>query len=276
MGQAPKCFLGVNGMKANVKVMANFRVKENYYLMELQRPEVAKNARAGQFIHARCKDSKDPLLRRPFSIYSLDSDKGRIKILYEIKGMGTELLSKYKEGDFLDIMAPLGNGFNLEGNISSAILVGGGIGGAPLMALAESLKGRGINRIYFLVGAQSKDKLIPTVDFESLGVNVITATDDGSEGHRGYITDLLPMKLKESSEGCTVFACGPRPMLKAVAQICARKNIPCQLSLEEIISCGVGACQGCVCKVKDNDTETYHRVCLEGPVFDSGEVVWDV
>lgn len=264
-------------MHIMAKVIMNFNVKPDYYLLGFHAPEISRKAKPGQFVHIRCKNSKDPLIRRPFSFYSIDESCGIIKILYEVKGIGTKLLSSYKEGEYLDVLAPMGNGFQMNNSIQGAVLVGGGVGGAPMVAVAKSLVDMGIKDIQILLGAQTRDKIIPTSGFEALGLEVQLATEDGSCGHHGYVTDLLtPILDKINHKKYTVMACGPQPMLKTTAEICNSKNCPCQLSMDAIITCGVGACQGCVCKVKEDSEEIYHRACIEGPVFNSQEVVWDV
>lgn len=264
-------------MRAKAKIVEHVNVGPGYYLLGMLAPEIAAKAEAGQFIHIRCIETRDPLLRRPFSFYSIDPGSGIIKILYEVRGIGTRLLSRYPEGEALDILGPLGNGFKVSGPYVKAILVGGGIGGAPMFALAQKLRYHGVKEIKLLLGAPTKDKILPRDDFYSLGAEVEIATDDGSAGHHGPVTDLLPPAIEQAGNSdCTVFACGPDRMLRAVAEICSYRQVSCQLSMDAFMGCGVGACQSCACKIRDDKNEVcYARVCIEGPVFDSREVVWD-
>lgn len=262
-------------LQVEAKIVKHVNVGPDYYLLELTAPEIACQAQPGQFVHVKCQEGKDPLLRRPFSFYGIDRDKGIIKILYEVRGYGTDLLSKQPEGYRLDIMGPLGNGFCIGTSNNTAVLIGGGIGSAPMAALARRLPEYGFKSTIVLLGAPIKEKIIPFEEFETAGAEIKTATDDGSMGHKGFVSDLLPSVLQGTDKKAEVFACGPFKMLKAVSEACNKYGVSCQVSLDEIMACGVGACQGCACKVYRNDEEVYERACTEGPIFDSREVVWD-
>ena len=207
------------------------------------------------------------------------------------------MLADFVVGDEIDLLGPLGTHFSVEKLLpeAHAILVGGGIGAPPMAALAQALSHREIAKVTVLLGAATRDKLVPESIFETVGAKVLVATNDGSKGHHGFVTELLDSVVEADMEAgldgdnlltdnslLAVFACGPNGMLKAVRDYCLDRNIPCQISLEEIMACGVGACQGCVCKVKAEGSEgdtgqgfEYVRVCTEGPVFEAGEVVWD-
>jgi dihydroorotate dehydrogenase electron transfer subunit len=252
------------------------KVASDIFMLTLSAPEVAVSAKAGQFIHIKCGKGLDPLLRRPFSLSEIDRSSGTISIIYEVRGKGTKLLSDYLEGQELDVLGPLGNSFFIEDLDAQnhAILVGGGIGAPPMAALGQALKDHGLNKVTIILGAATKDKLLPEEIFTQTDAEVLLATDDGTMGHKGFVTELLPQTM-DNKEQYVVFACGPGGMLKAVGDYCLQRDIPCQLSLEEVMACGVGACQGCACKVKDNPGFKYVRVCREGPVFKAGEVVWD-
>ena len=264
-------------MLVNALVTEHRQVAEDIFLMSLLAPEIAASAKAGQFIHIKCGKGLDPLLRRPFSLSSIDKARGTVSVIFEVRGRGTELLSDMIVGQQLDVLGPLGNSFFLDDltNDDYLILVGGGIGAPPLIALAQALKVRGLSNVTAILGAAMQAKLLPKEIFGQLGVEVLFATDDGSIGHHGFVTDLLPQLTMDTDNRYAVFACGPRGMLQAVGDYCIKRNIPCQLSLEEVMACGVGACQGCVCKVKGNSGFDYVRVCRDGPVFKAEEVVWD-
>ncbi|HID96009.1 MAG TPA: dihydroorotate dehydrogenase electron transfer subunit [Candidatus Latescibacteria bacterium] len=258
------------------RVLSNEQVAPGIFLMSLKLPWIAQRAKPGQFIHVRIGSQFRPLLRRPFSIYRADAEREEIQILYQLVGEGTMRLSEKGEGEGLDCLGPIGNGFWFRRE--DAVLVSGGIGIAPLFFLAEAMlgkmssddpRGRG-RKVTILIGASSRDYLMRRKELELLGAEVRVATDDGSEGYAGPVTELLAATLQENSDRAfSVFACGPRPMLKEVARITVRRRIPCQLSLEEHMACGVGACLGCAVRTPSG----YRRVCVDGPVFDAEEVI---
>ncbi|MBI5144915.1 MAG: dihydroorotate dehydrogenase electron transfer subunit [Candidatus Omnitrophica bacterium] len=244
--------------------------------MKMLSARIASRALPGQFLEVKVGDSNEPLLRRPFSIYRLDGAK--VEILYEVLGKGTEILSQRKTGEYLDVIGPLGNGFNLIPNTYDLIpiLVAGGMGVAPLLFLAEKLvetKHQTPNTKYLtLIGAKTKKQILCAEEFKKLGCVVKIATDDGSEGFKGKVTDLLRIVLRttHSAQRKTLYACGPRPMLKEISRLSTKYNIPAQISLEEHMACGIGACLGCVVKTQQG----YKRVCKEGPVFNADEIIW--
>lgn len=235
------------------------------YRFTIECPEVAKVAKAGQFVHIRCEGF---LLRRPISISSIDPMGGSITIVFEVRGEGTQWLATRKAGDTLDMIAPLGNGFDLLPCDHKAILIGGGIGTPPMVALAEHY---GANA-QAIIGFRSKDAVLLQDTLAATGATVHLCTDDGSAGHKGFVTDILAKLLKEDKPHI-LYACGPTPMLKAVAKLAEAHGIRCQLSLEERMGCGVGACLVCVCKIKEANGEVAHKcVCKSGPVFEAEEV----
>ena len=197
---------------------------------------------------------------------------GGIEVLYEVVGKGTELLSRKRPGDTVDVIGPLGNGFSVQRTARSAqrtaVLVAGGIGVAPLVALAEELKKKKI-RTMVIIGAKTKSHILCEDEFKSLGCEVKITTEDGSKGTRGLATDLL--RNTQYAIPNTLYACGPAAMLKSVAKIAEAKRVPCQVSVEERMACGVGACLGCPVKVKIGG---YKMVCKDGPVFDAKEIAW--
>lgn len=263
----------------NARILENKKVVKDFYKIRIDSSYLGKFIKPGQFVEVRCSDSINPLLRRPFSAHRIL--KGGIEILYEVVGKGTEALSQRKAGEALDVIGPLGNGFNIERTAQSAqrtaILVAGGMGVAPLVALAEEiaknskLKSQG-KKIYALIGACKRAHILCEGEFDSLGAKVSAATEDGSKGRKGLTTDLLKSLLSTiNSQQSTIYACGPNAMLKEVARIAQARRIPCQVSLEERMACGVGACLGCPVKVKGGE---YKMVCKDGPVFNSEEIAW--
>jgi dihydroorotate dehydrogenase electron transfer subunit len=253
------------------ELLYNKRVKENYFHCALKAPEIARLALPGQFISARLDSGFKPFLRRPFSVHRVKA--GNIELLYEVLGIGTEVLAKKKPGEYLDVMGPRGNGFNYKSQshkvTKSQVLVAGGMGVAPLIFLAEKIKEHGL---LVLIGARTKKQILCEKEFKDLGCEVRIATDDGSGGFKGRVTDLLKNLLRVAS--CelrvTIFACGPKPMLKEIASISKRCHVPAQISLEEHMACGFGACLGCAVKTRDG----YKRACKEGPVFNAHEITW--
>jgi dihydroorotate dehydrogenase electron transfer subunit len=215
-------------------------------------------------------DGIDPLLRRPFSIHRmLGSESGEFEILFRAVGSGTKILARAHVGDRLDVLAPLGRGFRLDAG--RPLFVGGGIGVAPLLFLAESFLEKGIRPKLLLGGRRDRDILCHE-DFTCLAVPFALATEDGTLGEPGLVTRLLERELAAGVSGTGVYTCGPVPMLEAVARICRNHGVPCQVSLEAHMACGVGACLGCVVA---GEKAPYLRVCKEGPVFDAGEIKWD-
>jgi len=258
-----------------VKISSQTRVKNNYWHCEFSAAQIAKIALPGQFINIRVNALCEPLLRRPISIHGVSGSK--IKIFYEVVGQATEILAQKKSGDCLDIIGPLGNGFYHAPRTThhAPILVAGGMGAAPLIFLAEKLaevqSPKSKVQTMVLVGARTKEQLLCVNDFKKLGCDVKVATDDGSAGFRGRVSDLLknlPCTLHPAP--CTIYACGPKPMLKAIADISRERGIPTQLSLEEHMACGIGACLGCAVKTKNG----FKRVCQEGPVFYAQDLIW--
>jgi dihydroorotate dehydrogenase electron transfer subunit len=259
------------------KIILNKKIAPEHYILSFKAPKIAKDTKPGQFFNVRVSSSYQPLLRRPFGAHKISKD--RVEILYKVVGKATEILSKKKKGNTLDALGPLGNGFELLSQKRNpslagrkyAILVSGGHGVAPLYALAEKLSALG-SKLSVFMGAKSRKHVISEADFKKLGAKVYISTDDGSMGYKGLVTDLLNKKLKGASlnKRRTIYACGPKPMLKEIARLGSRYKIPCQVSLEEYVACGIGTCMGCAVKTK----EGFKLVCKDGPVFDAGEIVW--
>lgn len=254
-------------------VVENVRVGADCFRMAIASSELAQRVKPGQFFQIRCSEQWDPLLRRPISLHRVEREQGLIYLLFKTKGRGTQLLSMIKEGEKLDVMGPLGNGFYLPDGEDRLILIGGGIGVAPLLAVAEEGKRRGI-KIMMILGANHKEELYCLNDFSALGTVIVT-TVDGSYGYRGYATDVLEAHLR--THRATVMACGPEGMLRKVAEISHSAGVKCQVSLEGKMACGIGACLVCACKTKGEAGEetVYRRVCTCGPVFRAEEVIWN-
>ena len=258
-------------------ILFNQKVIEKCYKMSLYAPEIAKEAYPGQFIHIRCTKGYNPLMRRPFSIYKAKGE--RIEILYEVVGKGTHLLSSKRRGEKVDILGPLGRGFRINlPLVKRAALVAGGIGVAPLYFLASKLmkilekeeRENSIPLPLVLIGAKNEKEILEEEEFKNLKVEVKIATDDGSKGFKGEVTDFFAslFLIPDCSSFVNVYACGPLPMLKKIAMLSLKYKFPCQLSLEQKMGCGIGACLGCVIKGKNG----YLRVCKDGPVFDAEEI----
>ena len=229
-------------------------------------PALAQQARAGQFVHLRVEGFS---LRRPISICEIDVAAGTLRLVFEVRGAGTAKLAQTPVGGELDLLGPLGNGFSLPTADQKIIVVGGGIGVPPLLGTAAA---HGKNATAIL-GFRSSDAVILAADFERYGCDLRLATDDGSAGHHGFVTDLLAKRLEESPADL-ICACGPLPMLQKTAALAEQAGIACQVSLEERMGCGVGACLVCACKTVRDGKEIFRHVCKDGPVFESTEVVW--
>ncbi len=253
------------------------RIVPQIFRLCLSSPGIAQEARPGQFVHLRIREGTDPLLRRPFSIHRVDRERGEVQVLYQVVGQGTRLLSRKPVGERLDALGPLGHGFEVSEEGGGVLLVAGGIGIAPRFFLCEDwLRGRAGTA---LIGARTRDGILCHDLLRSGGVTVHIATDDGSFGDRGVVTDLLNAQLeagREASASPIVYACGPVAMLASVAALCRAYEVPCQVSLESRMACGLGACLGCAVKVRSSVPPgyEYQRVCTEGPVFEAEEVIW--
>lgn len=248
-------------------VVAREALGGEYYRLRL-RPARRFAAQPGQFAMLKVADSIDPLLRRPFSLHRV-LPSGEFEVLFRVVGQGTRLLSAVQVGSRVDALAPLGHGFPLDAK--NPLLVGGGVGVAPLLFLTEALLDRGA-RPKLLLGGRSDRDILCHDDFGCLAVPYELATEDGSLGEAGLVTRLLQRALKTAPPAVTVYACGPAPMLAAVAHVCADHRVPCWVSMEAYMACGVGACLGCVIPGTQGE---YLRVCKEGPVFPAQAVAWE-
>ncbi|MFA9380277.1 MAG: dihydroorotate dehydrogenase electron transfer subunit [Acetanaerobacterium sp.] len=257
----------MNYMQGVYQIYSCERLTGTTYSFVVRCEKIAGAAKAGQFAHVRIPGF---MLRRPISICEVLRDIGCIRLVFDIRGAGTQTLAHCEAGCDVDLLAPLGNGFDLLDGDKKAIVIGGGIGVPPLLEIAKHY---GKNACA-VMGFKNAEAVILQEDFAAAGSIIRLCTDDGSMGEKGFVTPLLERELKAQKTDI-IYACGPRPMLKAVQELAARYGVRCQLSLEERMACGVGACLGCACKTKKNGVEGYSHVCKDGPVFEAEEVVFD-
>lgn len=250
----------------NYPILEREEIAKDIYSYVISCPEAAAAAKAGQFVHIRAEGYT---LRRPISICETDKDKGTVRIVFEVRGGGTDRLSQLQVGDKMDIILPLGNGFTVkeipEGK--NVVVVGGGIGVPPMCGVAALYK-----NVKAIIGFRSKDKVILEEDLKRIGAEVTVCTDDGSYGENGVVTVPLEKELVKGNTAM-ICACGPTPMLKAVIECAKKYNVPCEVSLEQRMACGVGACVGCACNINRDSKNLVLRVCKDGPVFKAEEVV---
>lgn len=249
-----------------------------YHSITLVAPEIAEQARPGQFVQVAVPSAREFILRRPFSIAEASRRggwAGTLELAFFPAGPGTSWLTEVKPHDFLDVIGPLGRGFPYPRDLTSCLLIGGGYGTAPLYFLAKELASRR-KRVDMIIGARDQHRVYKPVEGKRLSVSIGICTEDGSLGDRGRVTDLLPGMVSRAGTD-VVYACGPNPMLRAVAEYCTKAGIPCQVAVEELMACGLGVCWTCVVPVirKDGKGWDNHRSCREGPVFNGARVWWE-
>jgi dihydroorotate dehydrogenase electron transfer subunit len=267
-------------------VIENARLARNTYRIRLNFPELARLIRPGQFVMLRLPGRTDPLLGRPFALYDTVLDDGGrpvgVDVVYLVVGKMTGLLAEVGHGEQVEVWGPLGNGFpDLDGR-KHVGLVAGSIGQTPFLAHVRDLLGargyggrparRMVDRVSLFYGVRTAELAAGVEDFRAAGAEVELASDDGSLGYHGYVTQLL----EQHSALDHLVGCGPEPMLHALAKLAARRGTPCHVSLETPMACGVGVCFSCVTRVKTADGWDYRRVCMDGPVFDAAGLAWDV
>lgn len=226
---------------------------------------IASQAKPGQFLHIDCGNDVNTLLRRPISI--CDVTKDSVRFIFEKKGSGTAVLATKKVGDMLDIIGPVGNPFSAMEKFTKPLVIGGGIGVFPLYMLTKNLQ-----NAHVFLGFRSIDRVVMEDEFGKISKSVNVATDDGSYGYHGYAATLMEDMIK-AGEGDIIYACGPMPMLRAIKSIAQKYDIKCQLSMEQRMGCGIGACLVCTCETTSKGSNKYKRVCKNGPVFWSDEVI---
>ena len=266
-------------------VVANTRLSDEYNVVALDAPSIARDALPGQFVMVKPSAGTDPLLRRPFSIFEILRDEAGqpagVSILNKRIGVGTRLLFDVRPGSHIACLGPLGLPFLVGGSPqeslpSEAWMIAGGVGLAPFATLAEMLVARGVPATLFYGGRRASDLFY--VDwFERLGVRVVLTTEDGSRGERGLVTAPLARALENGPTGriLTLYACGPTPMMAAVAALGRKHGRPVVVSLEQTMGCGLGGCYSCVVPFRRNGSVHFVRSCIDGPVFDSSLIVWD-
>jgi dihydroorotate dehydrogenase electron transfer subunit len=248
----------------NSQVVEKKELKKNIFLIKIYSPKIANVIEPGQFLNIRVSNDYFPLLRRPFSVCDVEDEN--IFVMFNIVGEGTKILADKSTGDKLDIIGPLGNGFKLNDDFETAVIVAGGLGSAPFPFVTQMLKGK--NEIMSFVGGRTNEDVV-TYGLE----NVHTASDDGSAGYKGTVIDLLQKKLDYlQKKKIKIFGCGPTQMLRALQNLCSKTNINCEISTECAMACGFGICQGCPVE-SATSKEKYLLVCKDGPVFNAKDVI---
>jgi dihydroorotate dehydrogenase electron transfer subunit len=248
-----------------LKVIENKPLKTDFFIIGLESIVKLPEMKPGQFVQALVEGSKETFLRRPLSVHDIDYDRNVIKLLVQVVGKGTESLSRLKKGSSLNLIYPLGNSFTLPEKGVRTLMVGGGCGIAPLLYLGRYLKSHGIVPD-ILLGFRNQDRILEYNDYESVG-NVFLTTEDGSAGEKGFVTNH---SLLSKTGYDKVYCCGPEMMMKAIAKWCKKNNAECEVSLENLMGCGIGACLCCVV-----DTVKGHLcTCTDGPVFNTKELKW--
>ncbi|HET6498747.1 MAG TPA: dihydroorotate dehydrogenase electron transfer subunit, partial [Coriobacteriia bacterium] len=250
-----------------IEVVANTQVAPGVGLVVFHAPRTAASARPGQFVHVRVSEDSLSILRRPFAIHRVRGE--RIEVLYQVVGVGTRQLAEATPGTRMDLLGPLGNGWRIDPEVRHALLVAGGLGVAPLGMLAEVLAARGV-AVTVALGAASEERVVGRDVFEAVARRVEVATDDGSCGAAGPVTGVCERLLADEALD-VVYTCGPEAMQRIVAGQVAAAGIPCQVSLERLMACGIGTCLSCVAET----AEGLKRVCVDGPVFDATAVRWE-
>jgi dihydroorotate dehydrogenase electron transfer subunit len=249
-----------------------------YRSLTLVAPDIAEEARPGQFVEIAVPRGRDILLRRPFSIHQASRRggwAGTIEVVFDVVGPGTAWLAELQPHDTLDVIGPLGRSFQMPRGAVSCLLVGGGYGAAPLYFLAEELRARD-KQVNMVIGAKGADRVFKPVEGKRLSTTILVTTEDGGMGERGRVTDHLAAMI-ERTHARVVYACGPNPMLRAVAEFCRARRIPCQVSVEELMACGLGVCWTCTVPVLAKDGRGWWnlRACVEGPVFNGARIWWE-
>lgn len=263
-------------MQFKSEILSNQEIAPAYWRIRLSAPPSFVSAKPGQFIMVQVSDNISPLLRRPFGVFNTGTDEQPwFEMLYKVVGKGTALLASHHAGEIIDVLGPLGTGFDQGSDDEEKLIVGGGIGLAPLYPLCKELTQKK-SPVRLFVGGRTQADILCLEDFKALGVDCHVATEDGSLGTQGFVTKALEQHLDQLSGKAALYVCGPHGMLEAVARIADARQLPCQVSLENYMACGVGACLGCVTPGKNHSPTTpdYRCVCAEGPVFASNELQW--
>lgn len=261
-------------MPVNIKakLLKKEELKPGIFKFSVQADEIVNTAKPGNFVEIRVTDDIEPFLRRPISIYNMDKENGILEFIFQVKGKGTTILSKRNEGDLIDIIGPLGFGTFKYSNYENLAVIGGGIGVFPLYELSKKAKSDNKNVNVYL-GFRNKELVVLENEFKEVANQLIITTDDGSYSQKGFAIDFLKKDIEDGKID-SIYACGPLPMLRAVKELAIEKNIPCQISLEEKMACGLGVCLGCAVKTAKSPKEApeYWHVCKAGPVFQAKDV----
>ncbi len=261
----------MNQIQNTYKIVSNEKICPKFYKLCIDAKAIAKAVKPGQFIHIKVSETLVPFFRRPFSVFRA---KKYVEVLYEAVGVGTKALSERKPGEYLDVLGPLGNHFHVlpKGPQSQSpkqiVMIAGGIGVAPFLVLSDALARKGYEMI-LLYGARTKGHIFPMNEFKKNGCKVYIATDDGSVGVKGYVSNLFS-KIDANPKTTVLYTCGPHAMMSSVQKFAKEYNLNCQASCEEVMACALGACLGCSIKT----TKGYKTTCYDGPVFDIREVIF--
>lgn len=255
-------------VKTGAELLKKEKIIDGIYKFSVKSKEISETARAGQFLEIKVS-AAEPFLRRPISIYNIEKENEIVEFIFQVKGKGTELLSRIEIGEKIDIIGPLGNGsFKIE-KYKKVSVIGGGIGTYPLYELAKELNKK--SNVIMYMGFRNKSLVTLEKEFRQVSSKLVLSTDDGSYGEKGFAINFLKEDCKTEKPDM-IFACGPLPMLKVVREFAINENIPCQISLEERMGCGVGACLGCAIKIISGIEPKYGHVCKDGPVFNALDV----
>jgi len=249
----------------DLQIIENKQLKKDFFILELLSPDNLPEILPGQFVQIRVDGSPETFLRRPISFYDVDYEKNTIRLLIQSVGKGTETLSRLGPGDSLNLVYPLGNAFTMPASGESSLLIGGGVGIAPLYYFAKLIRNAGLS-VDILLGFRNKERIIEYNEFSKYGTVFVT-TEDGSEGEKGYVTDHSVLKEKKYDR---IYTCGPDPMMIAIARYASSKGIWCEASLENLMACGFGICLCCIVTTTRGNICT----CTEGPVFNISDLKW--
>jgi dihydroorotate dehydrogenase electron transfer subunit len=247
------------------QIIDNKQIKKDFFVLELQSPQVLSEILPGQFVQAKAEAGPTTFLRRPLSIHDVDYEKNTIKLLVQVVGKGTSTLADLRKGDLLNLIYPLGNSFSLPSFGEKVLLIGGGCGVAPLLFLAKYFKSKNYD-IDILTGFRNRERIIEYEEYQKYG-QVFVTTEDGSEGEQGFVTDHSILRERKYDRIC---CCGPEPMMKAVSAYSTLNNINCEVSLENLMACGIGVCLCCVVSTTRGNVCS----CTEGPVFNINVLKW--
>lgn len=271
-------------IQAHGEVLTHKKYGDAYHSLTIVAPDIGESIRPGQFVNIRCGKDRSNILRRPFSVYRVHKRGGwasTIEIVFDVRGPGSAYLSELRSHASVDMIGPLGRGFQLPKRRAHCLLVGGGIGATPLFFLADELRNEG-HRVDLVMGARSANLLLNPIEARRLASVCSMTTDDGSAGDAGIVTDVIPDVI-ERCHTEAIYACGPHPMLAAVSGVATAHKLPVQVAVEELMACGYGVCMTCVMPLRGKakkdqapeDAIVYARSCTEGPVFNGASVIWN-